>query len=906
MKLEQALDVARRDLLDLGLRNPLLNYRPLKARGVEVISAVSSELFKTLVTEEKKLTFEPVAAPVTTPPAKPAANSLPTSYTPTQLQDRLLATHHAARTSIEEQGVNTLYLALGMLRWFEDAESTKEHRAPLILIPVELQRNDARDRFQLSFTGEDLVANESLTEKLKVDFECKGFPDLPDHDDLDVEAYLQAVAQLVKSQPRWSVEPNAIALGFFSFAKLLMYRDLDPATWKTAERNGGLLDHELLQRLMGDAGFAPPPSKYNEDTLLDEQLNGHPPVQVVDADSSQTLAILDAIDGRNLVIQGPPGTGKSQTIVNLISAAVAEGKKVLFVAEKMAALDVVKRRLEAIGLGPLCLVMHGTGGDKARSIKRKVIDDLKATVFKAPAAAPRNRKEAELLAGSRNQLNAYCHAVNDPIGETGEAPCSAYGKMLAANGQLNNLELPLLRLDAGHWTLAESRQRHALIAQLQDRLTRCGVPTAHPFWGSQLTVLLPSDRDAVAAALRTALQRLATVSQAATKLSDACGADSQHVSLLAATAECVAKAPAMLEVDPNSSAWLQKEADILAAIAAGQEHRALHRKYARQLTAEAWSTDVTNLSVTVSELGSSWLRFLIPKWRRAKAEFARLCVDASSRPPAAMLDLLTAIRKASQCEKLMAASDAIMRALFGANWQGPASDWDLLQSQAAWTIAAQKRINAGELAASCLAAQTLSFDTSRLNQLLKDLRAASTQLESAQANLQTTLKSEPPPANQSTQSLEQIWTRQLANIDRFSPSPAITRSPPNFRNPASSQSSPSRKPGPRRQKNSSRYSSAPASPPSSNAPSANGPPSPTSTARTTTAPSTNSASSTAWTWRPTAPPSPRKLPPPCPPVLAAEPSASSTVSSKRSENYCPSASLWNRPATPCRASSRCS
>jgi flagellar biosynthesis GTPase FlhF len=352
---------------------------------VEVVSEDLSEIFKILVREEKRMAFLAArnseengdAQAGLAQPEEPVTSErrtdlhLQTSYTPTQLQSRLLATYHAAKTSLEEQGVNTLYLALGMLRWFEDDNSEKEHRAPLMLIPVELQRGDARERFRLSYTGEDIAGNVSLAEKLETEYGIKRFPELPDSEDLDVQSYLREFERLIERRKGWAVETQAIALGFFSFAKLLMYRDLDPSTWKTSDGQSGLLGHEILNLLLGEEGFAQEPSRYCEERLLDEQLSDRNVFQVVDADSSQTLAVLDALDGRNMLIQGPPGTGKSQTIVNLIAAALAEGKKVLFVAEKMAALDVVKRRLDAAGLGGPCLVLHGSGAsERTRSIKK--------------------------------------------------------------------------------------------------------------------------------------------------------------------------------------------------------------------------------------------------------------------------------------------------------------------------------------------------------------------------------------------------------------------------------------------------------------------------------------------------------------------------------------------------------
>ena len=702
--LAQALDVARRDLLDLGLRNPLLNHRTLKARGAEVVSEDPAEIFRILVRDGKRMTFLPregeeengdlfeqMRQPEESLTMEHLTDlHLQTNYTSAQLQGRLLATYHAAKSSLDEQGVNSLYVALGMLKWFEDDNSDKELRAPLILIPVELVRKDARDRFRLSYTGEDIGENVSLAEKLKAQYGMTTFPAWPDPEELDVRTYFQEFERLIAGRKRWSVGSNAIALGFFSFAKLLMYRDLDPNTWKTPNGRSALLDHDILNLLLGDAGFAGGPSRYSEDQLLDDQLSDRELVHVVDADSTQTLAIQDAMDGRNMLIQGPPGTGKSQTIVNLIAAAVAKGKKVLFVAEKMAALDVVKRRLDASGLGGPCLVLHGTGvRDRTlptKSTKWKVIEELKATVYANHPAAPRNTPDAEQLADARKTLNDYCLAVNEPIGETGETPCSAYGRWLSANEELKGLDLPALKLDASNWAAADLMKRHQLVAKLQDRLTRSGVPVRHPFWGSKRTLWLPTDRDSVSDSLKAAMESTAGLRRASVRLSEICGApgteDRTAAELLAGSADYVSKSPDLGDVDCPNSGWLLHDVEIARVLGAVREYQSVRQKREAALRPESWDCDVQELRQTVTVLGSRWWRFLSGRWREAKSRFAELCIRDEQPDTAAMLELLDSIISASQNAKLIQNAEPVMRPLFRSNWCGLASDWELLGRQA--------------------------------------------------------------------------------------------------------------------------------------------------------------------------------------------------------------------------------
>ena len=421
-------------------------------------------------------------------PARYTDSKLQTDYSSTELQRRLLTTYYTARTAIEEQGVNTLYLALGMLEWYESASSDTPRRAPLILIPVELSRSSVRASFRVQYTEEEIGTNLSLQEKLKTDFRIQ-FPNLPEADDLEpsnIQSYFQAVGEAIDGVKRWSVDASAIALGFFSFAKFLMYRDLDTTNWP----GDALSKHSVLQSLL-ISEFQEPKSAIAPNTPnIDEHLKPAETHHVVDADSSQALAIHDVSQGRNLVIQGPPGTGKSQTITNLIAAAIAEGKRVLFVAEKMAALEVVKRNLDKVGLGDACLELHSH-----KMNKKAVVDELKRILELGEPQATALEEEVALLLNNRDRLNDYCEAVNTPIGESRITPYNAFGELLAVERRLADVQLPTLDLHQFQHSASEFRAGLEYATELQSHLKRMGIPIDHPFWGSLCKLFLPTDRE---------------------------------------------------------------------------------------------------------------------------------------------------------------------------------------------------------------------------------------------------------------------------------------------------------------------------------------------------------------------------------------------------------------------------
>jgi hypothetical protein len=378
----------RNALLDLSTRNRLLNT-PLRVRNnraIEIVDEKSTEIFR-LLEEGKALTFLPGAQLSDEEKAELEADDMETGGIPQPnddgtdergvalrhvdlrlqtrltsegLQKRLFDVWYDAHTLEEDQGVNVLYLAIGLLRWFDSPTSDVPRHAPLVLLPVQLERSSAAARFKLKTRHAPPSPNLTLQAKLKAEFGLT-LEDFQDEDALDLQGYFAKVAETVASQARWEVLPDAMVLGFFSFAKFLMYRDLDPDLWPS---EAPIDKHSLITALLRDGFPESEPLVLGDTAPIDGIITPLALNHVVDADSSQAVAIAEAAGGRTLVVKGPPGTGKSQTITNIIAAAAAQGKKVLFVAEKMAALEVVHRRLKQVGLGPLTLELHSNKANK--------------------------------------------------------------------------------------------------------------------------------------------------------------------------------------------------------------------------------------------------------------------------------------------------------------------------------------------------------------------------------------------------------------------------------------------------------------------------------------------------------------------------------------------------------------
>lgn len=332
---------------------------------------------------------------------------------PNELTRRARKLIAAARTLREEKGVDSLYLALGFLEWRDGGRDGKAYLAPLLLLPAEISSRStaAGPCFDVALGVGGVRDNEALAMKLKADFSLA----LPrfdaengDEDNaVTPEAYFSAVEKMAAQKPGWRIRRYA-TFATFTFGALSVYRDLDPENWG----EDGLAATPLIAGLLAGR----PLNENDAEDVLEDRIDRPAPL-VLDADSSQYgIVHAAAVAGEDLAVQGPPGTGKSQTIVNLIAAALGAGKKVLFVAEKAAALDVVKKRLADVGLGDFCLDLHGAGARR-----EEVLAALRQRL-EAPRPPADRERLGQALAQSKKlktSLSAYAAAINRRFGRLG-------------------------------------------------------------------------------------------------------------------------------------------------------------------------------------------------------------------------------------------------------------------------------------------------------------------------------------------------------------------------------------------------------------------------------------------------------------------------------------------------------
>jgi hypothetical protein len=264
-----------------------------------------------------------------------------------------------ARLAEQELGLSTLFLAFGFLEWYDSETSDKKAYAPLLLLPVQIEKQKSRGKpvYSLLTREGGAEANLSLQKLLEQNFR-RDLPnfEIGDEDALgSVENYFDQVMRSIDGLKRWQIR-RWLVLGNFSFGRFAMYSDLEQGKWDDP------IAHDLVGSML--RGTEQTPDSHSlpsmpQDYVIDEpEIEKVAPFLIQDADASQHSALIDVMRGSNLTIQGPPGTGKSQTITNIIANALARGKRVLFLAEKQAALEVVKRRLDQAKLGEFCLELH--------------------------------------------------------------------------------------------------------------------------------------------------------------------------------------------------------------------------------------------------------------------------------------------------------------------------------------------------------------------------------------------------------------------------------------------------------------------------------------------------------------------------------------------------------------------
>ena len=524
------LDIWERKLLDFSLRNNFLNLS-IRSRAIQFISfdvasiedylqenteycihpipegAVRVDREERLLRSSMVSALEPLVLNDIT-----KQKLLHTYYSEEETQQVLKNIYRHARTTREETGANPLYLAIGLLRWYEKKNSPKARYAPLLLLPVDLVYK--RGRYYVRKRDEEISLNITLIEYIRQTYgiRIKGIDPLP-HDEhgVDVPLVFAQVRDALREQSKWDVEEECV-LGTFSFNKYLMWHDIH-------NHREQLISHPVVSSLVsGSLQWQPQPLQTN---LAEEDKHLAPgsialPVPV---DSSQLSAVLEAGRGSSFILYGPPGTGKSQTITNLIANALYQGRRVLFVAEKMAALSVVQKRLEKIGLGPFCLELHSN-----KVTKKHVLEQLDKALHAAKIREPEEYDAvAQKLYERRTLLIQYLESLHEDRegSKFSLYECISRYESYDVEPLTVSLNEKLAHLDGELLTIYEE----LLGSKLPAVLNVVGQPSEHPLVGLYPTLDCIQDPQTLARLLDEGAALAERIQRARALLAEILGAD---------------------------------------------------------------------------------------------------------------------------------------------------------------------------------------------------------------------------------------------------------------------------------------------------------------------------------------------------------------------------------------------
>ncbi|MGE4404026.1 DUF3320 domain-containing protein [Pseudomonas sp.] len=684
-------------LLDLTLRNRLLNFKLTKSTLPLVVPDLGR--LEDAIAEGSEFRIRPLPAalmegsdprvaqvhvdrggraPLDDMALEALANHELIARVPQEALDaNLLNIFGAARTGLEEGGANTLYLALGMLRWTEHAAAESAHLAPLILMPVSLQRQSVRSGFRLVRHDDETIINPTLLQMLRNEYELRipGLDVLPSDDKgVDVARVLQAFRLAVREIAGWEVLEQ-VHLGIFSFTKYLMWKDLQ-------DRSGQLKANRVVRHLIDHPGqaFAQEPWDPRLERL-DENYRPEDLLTPLLSDSSQLKAICAVDAGRDLVLEGPPGTGKSQTITNLIAHLLARGKTVLFVSEKMAALEVVYRRLAQIGLGPFCLELHSS---KAR--KSEVLQQLgQALELGSQRTSEQWNREAERLGVLRQALNGLVQALHQrhPNGLT---VYDAIGTSIRHAGQEAS---PMFWPDAqshDEKDLARLREAARRMSTLSGEL---GTLHGHALAHIGMTEWSPSWQDALLAAAQALDQAVAAFKTCA----DAAGAE-LGVPAAGLSLDACARLDTLIDVllaAPRVPAGLAAQAHDPAArlrVQALARH-GLARNACWAEVGTGWQARLADLDATA--LRAEWQAACAAWWpksvfarRGVRKRLAAYRADARRPDDTAIAAMLEPLARVNAEDRELAALKADAERLLLNDYAGLATDWEQVGRHEQW------------------------------------------------------------------------------------------------------------------------------------------------------------------------------------------------------------------------------
>ena len=698
--ISRILETARRSLVDTGTRNRLVhvNRANQRANCLNIINERSDDIFEILRIKAQKMRFKAMGTDQSSDAEEIllAASDeslqameeryidkfLETPLGPEALARRLLRIANNAKTAEEEQGLNILYLTLGFLRWREQPNSSMVREAPIVLLPVELVRNPRTSNYNIRAREDDLSANLPLQERLRQDFGI-ALPNIDETEEWRPSHYFTLIQEAISGQPSWSIDTDGMQLGFFSFAKLLMLHDLNPASWP----DDTLTTNSILAGLL-HKGFESDAPMFGANDKLDKLLDPAEIIQVVDADASQTKVIEEVRKGSSLVVQGPPGTGKSQTITNIIAAAAHDNKSVLFIAEKMAALSVVHNRLVKTNLRDICLELH------SRTANKKAFTQELARTLESSTQFPLPVCDTENLKSTRDELNRLDDLLHRPMPENGDSPFQTISEIVGFIAKETNA--PSIASDELE-TLSQTERDSVCksIATFTEAFVNSGPRYQHPYRGTTNLHLQPTDIERLKSELSQAKDIISAIQREHEAINRETPLLPLHsladIILLANIMTDLAAAPAAAIKHIPVLYERTDIARIKEALQTVRDWYVTERNAQETFAFPAWHADLSTMRTNIARGRSSWFARWFSPYRQACLDFATLLTAPLPKTPQQRLQLVDDLLHLQEQKQQFQKVETWLQSVLGDLWQGEQTPFtDLLQT-CEWCVTIRER-----------------------------------------------------------------------------------------------------------------------------------------------------------------------------------------------------------------------
>ena len=693
---DQRLERWKFKLLDLTRRNKLLNFKDTK----KVIPILCPDLgsFEDALAANEAFTVLPEPKVMSADDPREAElhfertgvdarqgflhsqlekRRLYTPLTEKELHRRFITISRATRLNLEETGANTLFLALGFLKWIEPS-SDVENRAPILLIPMEIKRKSIQSGFRLKMLDDEARINVTLLQKLDSDYQITitGLDPLPtDHSGLDVPKIMTTIRQAVKHKDRWDVIEET-SLAILTFNKFLMWLDL--------EQNAKLLKQNPVVKHLIETPHEVFPAR--GDTIaphkLDDVKKASETFCPLDADSSQLSAVFAAETGRSFILEGPPGTGKSQTITNLIAHCLCQGKRVLFVSEKMAALNVVHKRLKSVNLAPFCLELHSRKTNK-QDFRKQLQEAMKVGNLRTRSEWDQKTNQLESI---RKELNHFVRILHQP---------RSFGKSAfwGIERLIKHKDVPDVSFSFGNADNVDSSRLQALYAtvrQLQAAVDEIGSPTEHPLREigcSTWKIALSEEINKKSEDLRTAGNSLLSSATPLLPHFQLGGGVWSVATLEAAYAlsKSLHDAPRVTIELIRHPDWKDTKSGLLSLIKRGRERDSFREVLRFDYTEALFDLDLKELNAKMKERHNC---NFIKRWFLGHQ--VKKALKPARMDPTKKIDLDHVESRLKMALSVLNETNALQEAteadtLFGSKWKNGEAGWDELERIVSWT-----------------------------------------------------------------------------------------------------------------------------------------------------------------------------------------------------------------------------